>query len=377
MTIGTVADWPIKQARDEAQRLKVIVDGGTDPRELERQKLADKATEQATSAIQAVTVREVWASYVEQRKPYWSTRHYQDHFSFSKAGGIAVKRGTHGRGVTIDAPLHSLMHLPLRDLSAPVIEAWAAEQAKTRKTSGQLCLRLLKAFLNWCAEQPQYAPILPAVNAAKTKKSRQVLGKAGVKRDALTREQLSAWFAAVRNISNPTISAALQTMLLTGARSGEVVSIKWADIDQQWRGLTIHDDLQGDRVIPLTPYVWQLMSMLPRRNEWVFSSPTSASGQLVNIRKQHVAACKTAGVESLTKHGLRRSFKSLTEWLEVPVGVVAQLMGHKPSATAEKHYTVRPLDLLRIHHEKIEAWILEQAGLPASTPTGSILQNRS
>ena len=35
----------------------------------------------------------------------------------------------------------------------------------------------------------------------------------------------------------------------------------------------------------------------------------------------------------------------------------------KPSATAEKHYTVRPLELLRLHHEKIEAWILEQAGI--------------
>ena len=54
---------------------------------------------------------------------------------------------------------------------------------------------------------------------------------------------------------------------------------------------------------------------------------------------------------------------SLTEWLECPAGVVAQLMGHKPSATAEKHYTVRPLDLLRIHHERIEAFILEQAGV--------------
>ena len=44
-------------------------------------------------------------------------------------------------------------------------------------------------------------------------------------------------------------------------------------------------------------------------------------------------------------------------------GVVAQLMGHKPSTTAEKHYTVRPLDLLRVHHEKIEAWILERTGI--------------
>ncbi len=70
-----------------------------------------------------------------------------------------------------------------------------------------------------------------------------------------------------------------------------------------------------------------------------------------------------AGIEGLTLHGLRRSFKRLTEWLEIPAVVVAQVMGHKPSATAEKHYTVRPLDLLRLHHEKIEAWILEQAGV--------------
>ncbi|MGS0757253.1 preprotein translocase, partial [Roseateles sp. GG27B] len=36
---------------------------------------------------------------------------------------------------------------------------------------------------------------------------------------------------------------------------------------------------------------------------------------------------------------------------------------HKPSATAEKHYKRRPLDLLRAHHERIEAWVLEQAGV--------------
>ncbi len=102
---------------------------------------------------------------------------------------------------------------------------------------------------------------------------------------------------------------------------------------------------------------------MPRRNAWIFSSPTSAAGYLTEPTTPHTRACKSAGLDGLTLHGLRRSFKSLTEWLEVPVGVVAQIQGHKPSATAEKHYTVRPLDLLRVHHEKIEAWILEQAGI--------------
>ena len=44
-------------------------------------------------------------------------------------------------------------------------------------------------------------------------------------------------------------------------------------------------------------------------------------------------------------------------------------MTHKPSATAEKHYTVCPRDLLRMQHERIEAWILEQAGIDFVTET--------
>ena len=66
---------------------------------------------------------------------------------------------------------------------------------------------------------------------------------------------------------------------------------------------------------------------------------------------------------------MRRSFATLSEWVEVPVGIVAQIMGHKPSATAEKHYRRRPVDLLRLWHTKIEGWILAEAGIeqPAAT----------
>ncbi|MEY8689873.1 MAG: preprotein translocase, partial [Leptothrix sp. (in: b-proteobacteria)] len=89
----------------------------------------------------------------------------------------------------------------------------------------------------------------------------------------------------------------------------------------------------------------------------------SASGRLTDPAQAHRTACTAAGLDGLTLHGLRRSFASLTEWLEIPAGVVAQIQGHKPSATAEKHYKRRPLDLLRVHHERIEAWVLEQAGV--------------
>lgn len=362
LTIGAAKLWSIEQARTEARRLAVVLDGGHDPREIERQKQAAHAADKAAAAAQAVTVGEAWAVYLEARRLHWGERHHREHLLMVKPGGVASKRAA--GGTTAPGILHPLTAMPLRALTAPAIEAWAAREAQTRPAAARLAWRCLKAFLTWCAEQPEYAPVLPSVNPAKTKKAREVLGKAGVKQDALLKEQLPAWFAAVRQLQNPIIAAALQTMLLTGARAGEVLGLRWEDVNTTWRGLTIRDKVEGTRVIPMTPYVASLLSVLPRRNEFVFSSAIAASGHIVIPRSQHNEACAVAGIHDLTVHGLRRSFKSLTEWLQIPAGVVAQIMGHKPSATAEKHYTVRPLDLLRVHHEKIEAWILEQAGVP-------------
>ena len=155
----------------------------------------------------------------------------------------------------------------------------------------------------------------------------------------------------------------LQTALLIGARREEVAGIRWEDVDFQWKALTIKDKVEGERTIPLTPFIAGLLAALPRRNEWVFSSVAAASGRLQEPRIMHNKALTAGGLPALSIHGLRRSFGTLAEWVECPAGVSAQIMGHKPSATAEKHYRVRPLDLLRMWHTKIEAWILDEAGI--------------
>jgi integrase len=337
-TIGDVRSWTIEAARVEANRLRVL------------------------------TVGEAWAAYIEARRPRWGDLHYRDHLAKAKAGGEKATRGTRGRGKTVDGPLYSLMELTLRQLTPATISAWAAKETLTRPTTTRLSWRLLRGFLSWCSEQPEYADLLPANNPAKAKAVREVLGKPRVKQDVLQKGQLTDWFAAVRQLSSPMASAYLQTLLLTGARPGEILAMRWQDVNTKWKGLTIRDKVEGERIIPLTPYVDQLLSNLPRVNEWVFASPSREKGRedkaMSTPHKQHDTACAVAAVEGLTLHGLRRSFKSLTEWIEIPTGIVAQIMGHKPSATAEKHYTVRPLDLLRLHHDKIEAWILEQAKVP-------------
>jgi len=373
-----LGEWPtisINNAKAEAHRLRGLTEQGIDPRDAERQQAVAVATKAeaervaaaasvATAAAHALTVGEVWTNYLLERRPRWGNLHYADHVRLSAAGGIPRKRG---EGLTVPGPLASLMTLRLSDLTATRITVWAEHESKTRPTPARLSWRLLRAFLAWCDEQPQYDGLLSGKNPAKTKKTREALGKPGAKRDALQREQLPAWFAAVRQIQNPAIAAYLQTMLLTGARPGEVLALRWEDVNMAWRGLTIHDKVEGERVIPLTPYVHHLIAGLPKRGKWVFAG--AGDDALTRPAKNLAKACTVAGVDHVSLHGLRRSFKSLTEWQEIPAGVVAQLMGHKPSATAEKHYTVRPLDLLRVYHEKIEVWILDQAGIKYDAKT--------
>ena len=341
INIGTLADWPIKQARTKAQGLKMLVDAGTDPREVERDRQAAAVEKKAAAIakveaakVAAVTVGEVWAAYIEERRPHWGDLHLRDHIDKAKAGGLPSGRRGGGKELTKPGPLAALMPLALKDLDQATIEAWAANEGKTRASSARLAWRLLTVFLTWCAEQPAYAGLVAAKNPAKTKKARESLGKAGTKSDVLQREQLAVWFAAVQQIQNPVIAACLQMMLLTGARPGEVLSLRWEDVNTQWKGIQIRDKVEGTREIPATPYMLHLLAALPRRNEWVFPSNTSATGCLTEPNNPHTRACKAAGLDGLTLHGLRRSFASLTEWLEVPDGVVSQIQCHKPSATA-------------------------------------------
>jgi integrase len=358
-TIGDARAWSIEAARSEANRLRVTLDEGTDPREVERQQEVERTNARAAAAAYAVTVGEAWERYLEERRPFWGALNYRDHVTMVQPGGVQRERLP---GVkTIAGPLAELLPLRLVDLTAPVIESWARREAKNRPARVRLALRLLKAFLRWAAAEPDFKDKADPT-AASAKKAREVAGRAKYKNDYLQREQLPAWFAHVRQIQNPVIAAYLQCLLLTGARREELAELKWEDLSFQWRGIDLKDKMEGRRAIPLTPFVSTLLSALPRRNEWVFSSAASASGRLTEPSIAHRRACVAAGLE-MTLHGLRRSFASLCEWLDIPGGISAQIQGHAPQGVREQNYIRRSIDLLRVHHERIEGWILEQGGI--------------
>ena len=362
ITIGDVSVWSITEAKIEARRLQTIIDQGNDPREVKADqdaaKIAATAAKKAQEAREIVTVRQAWEEYVTARKPLWSELHIRDHEKVMQPGGDPRKRS---KKLTEPGLLTPLASVRLVDLTPELVTEWARNEALIRPTRARLALRLLRAFLAWCGRHSTYKAIVTS-NPAQNNDARESLGKAKVKHDVLQREQLPAWFKTIKQIQNPVISAYLQTLLLTGARREEIASLRWRDIDFQWNSLTINDKVDDFRIIPLTPYVTNLLSTLTRRNEWVFSSPTAASGRLTDPSIAHRKACAIAGLD-LTLHGLRRSFASLCEWIEMPAGIAAQIQGHKPQGVREQNYIRRPLDLLRMWHLKIEQWILEQAGI--------------
>lgn len=371
MTIGSPDAWSIPAAQDKARELQRLIDNGRDPRTVKAENIAADVASREANRSESITVGEVWSRYLKERRPYWRDSTYHDHLKMVQEGGKPVKNQLSMK--TTPGMMLPLMGLRLADLDVATIELWTEKEAKRRPTRTRLALRLLKAFLRWADQEPDLHGMANPT-AASGRKLREVAGKPNVKADYLQREQLGAWFEYVRAIQNPVISAYLQCLLITGARRTELAKLKWDDVNFRWQGLNLGDKVDDFRAVPLTPYVAHLLQGLPRRNQWVFSSPASESGRLAEPSIAHRKACAAAGLH-VTLHGLRRSFKSLTEWLEVPVGVVAQIMGHKPSATAEKHYTIRPLDLLRVHHERIEAWILEQAGVTfVREQTGAVLR---
>lgn len=389
MTIGGLENWTLGDARKEARRLKTIIDDGRDPRIVKAEVTAADTATRAKAALDKAPALEAWNVYLKARTGKWSARTLLDHQRLSDAGGKPKTRGRKkGEGdKTMPGPLAGLLALPLAKIDREAVTEWL-KQEQHRPTVARSAFVRLRAFLNWCSDRPEYvAQAKP--DACSTRVMRAELPKAQAKDDCLQREQLALWFQYVRVIANPVISAYLQTALLTGARREEVAGLEWTDIDFQWDSMTIRDKVEGSRTIPMTPYVKSLLMGLQRLNsapsnvrylerlkeqgktwkpsKWVFFSPTATSGRIQEPRVAHNKAIQAAGLPHLTIHGLRRSFGTLSEWVECPAGVVAQIMGHAPSAIAEKHYRRRPLDLLRKWHTKIEHWILEQAGIEQPT----------
>ena len=372
ITIGNPDAWSIPQAQEKARELQRQIDEGHDPRDLKRDVLAAAIEKKTVAAAQAVTVGDVWPRYLEEGKPKrkdaFKPRYRADLEAMAAPGGEKKKRG---EGNTRPGPLFPLLALALSQVNEDTLKSWFDREALTGKHQAARALMMFRGFMRWCSAKPEYRALIDR-DASKAAAIVEALPSNTRRTDALEAAQVPGWWAGVEQLSNRTASVYLRALLLTGARREEIAALKWADVDFQWRKLTIADKVEATRVIPLTPYLAQQLAALPRINEFVFASSGKA-GRIADTRASHAKVLQSAGIESLTIHGLRRSFSLLGESAGAPAGAIAQVMGHKPSATAEG-YRPRSVDALRPYLAQIEAHILEQAGIvfDAKTAPGTL-----
>ncbi len=377
-----LGEWPavsIAEAKEEAHRLRGLAEKGTDPREIERQQQAEREAAQAAAqaaaeaaqaqaereaaeaAERALTVGEVWPLYLAQGRPKrrdaWKPRYRADLESMASPGGEPKKRG---QGVTLPGPLWPLMGLALVDVTPDALATWHESEALRGKHQAARALMMFRGFLRWCAARPEYRSLTDR-DAGRAAAIVESLPSNTKRTDTLEAAQVPGWWQGVEELSNRTASAYLRALLLTGARREELASLTWANVDFRWRKLTLADKVEDTRTIPLTAYMAHLLATLPRHGPYVFAS-TGKAGRITDTRASHARALQSAGIERLTIHGLRRSFSLLGEAAGAPSGAIAQVMGHKPSATAEG-YRPRSIDALRPFLERIEAHILQLAGV--------------
>ena len=364
-------------ARAWATEQRAEFNKGNDPRDILKQKeiLGDERKEKAR--VQAdkekVLVKDAWESYIKYQKSLmslkdlakgkkWGERHLQDHLNMTQQGGIPHKRGSK---VTVQGVLYPLLQLRLAEIAPAVLKNWLNEERKTRPNNARQSFQMFRTFWGWCAKDDRYKAIVNR-EAVSEDSLLAILPSKNSKKDGdvLRKNNIADWFTAVQKLSNKVISAYLQCLLITGARRGELIALKWSDVDFKAKTVWLKDKIKTEgRYIPLNLYMEQLIDSLPRRNEYVFSSLEAKDGFITEPRIAHNQAISLAGIPHLSIHGLRRSFASLFIWAEQPDGAGARIQGHAPQSIRDKHYLDIPIELLARWHDGYVNWLLDEAGI--------------
>ena len=145
--------------------------------------------------------------------------------------------------------------------------------------------------------------------------------------------------------------AAIRLLLLTGCRRGEILSLRWDDVNLDAHELRLRDTKTGPRIVPLSPSAVKLLASLPRSagNPWVIPgrgtdthmSKVGNAWRLLRLR---------ADLPDVRLHDLRHSFASRALALGESLPMIGKLLGHRQITS-----TVRYAHLARTSvHEAAE-----------------------
>lgn len=159
------------------------------------------------------------------------------------------------------------------------------------------------------------------------------------------------------------------TVLRTGLRFGELIALKWSDIDFNRKILTVQRSIvrgkigstksNKNRIIPLAYDLSELLSSKTRTSEYIF---TNENGQILKQNyclKKISALAKLAGIRKIGWHALRHTFASHLANNGVIIQAVQQLLGHSDLKTTMRYAHLAPetlvdaIAVLQIHSSKV------------------------
>jgi integrase len=194
------------------------------------------------------------------------------------------------------------------------------------------------------------------------------------KRDRFVQpDELPKLFEALRDEPNTYIKSAFLLALLTGARRGEVLAMRWTDVDLEqalWR--IPHTKARRPHWLPLPQPVITLLQALPRMhdNPYVFPG-RNGEGHLINIAKAWTRIRIRAGLKDVRIHDLRRTLGSWLATSGESLPLIGRALNHTQVSTTAIYARLH-MDHVRSALDKnAERMLALDSAVPVAPPKGS------
>ncbi|MGH9427758.1 MAG: tyrosine-type recombinase/integrase [Terriglobia bacterium] len=218
------------------------------------------------------------------------------------------------------------------------IDRWQSERMGTASPGTvQKELMRLKHLLN-CAVKWRYIKETPA-------KGLQTITTPPGRVRYLTPEERASLFQQAR----PELLLYIEVALQTGARRGELCSLRWADVDMRTRTLSFPKTKNGERrSVPITDTLYKLLQGLPRPLDPQALVLPALSADAVTIGFGRLV--KELRLANLKFHDLRHDVASTLTMAGVPQRTIMEILGHKDPRMTLRYQHLSPDHLRRAIH---------------------------